>query len=38
MQSLINSLPEPHLEPYEVSTAVNSVRNNGPHLVDPVTA
>ncbi|GAA3436307.1 SOS response-associated peptidase [Kutzneria kofuensis] len=38
VQALINSLPEPHLEPYEVSTAVNSVRNNGPHLVDPVTA
>ena len=38
VQALINSLPEPHLEPYEVSTAVNSVRNNGPHLVDPVNA
>jgi putative SOS response-associated peptidase YedK len=38
VQALINSLPEPHLEPYEVSTAVNSVRNNGPHLVDRVTA
>ena len=37
VQTLINSLPEPHLEPYEVSTAVNSVRNNGPHLLDPVT-
>jgi putative SOS response-associated peptidase YedK len=38
VQALINSLPEPHLEPYEVSTAVNSVRNNGPHLLDPVTS
>jgi putative SOS response-associated peptidase YedK len=38
VQALINSVPEPHLEPYEVSTAVNSVRNNGPHLIDPVTA
>ncbi|MFI9388570.1 SOS response-associated peptidase [Kutzneria sp. NPDC052558] len=37
VQTLINSLPEPHLEPYEVSTAVNSVRNNGPHLLTPVS-
>ena len=29
---MINSVPEPHLEPYEVSTAVNSPRNNGPRL------
>jgi putative SOS response-associated peptidase YedK len=35
VQALINSLPEPHLEPYEVSTAVNNVRNNGPHLLEP---
>lgn len=38
IQALINSLPEPHLEPYEVSTAVNSVRNNGPELIAPVNA
>lgn len=33
---LLQSIPEPHLTPYEVSTAVNSVRNNGPELVAPV--
>lgn len=33
---LVNSMPEPHLAPYEVSSAVNSVRNNGPELVVPV--
>lgn len=33
---LLQSFPEPHLTPYEVSTAVNSVRNNGPELVAPV--
>ncbi|WP_315771463.1 SOS response-associated peptidase [Rhodococcoides kroppenstedtii] len=33
---LLQSIPEPHLTPYEVSTAVNSVRNNGPELVTPV--
>ncbi|MBY6368086.1 SOS response-associated peptidase [Rhodococcoides corynebacterioides] len=33
---LLASLPEPHLTPYEVSTAVNNVRNNGPELLAPV--
>ncbi|WP_027506945.1 SOS response-associated peptidase [Rhodococcus sp. UNC23MFCrub1.1] len=33
---LVQSMPEPHLSPYEVSTAVNSVRNNGPQLLEPV--
>ncbi|MGB7364956.1 MAG: SOS response-associated peptidase [Rhodococcus sp. (in: high G+C Gram-positive bacteria)] len=33
---LVRSMPEPHLTPYEVSTAVNSVRNNGPELLAPV--
>lgn len=33
---MLQSIPEPHLTPYEVSTAVNSVRNNGPELVAPV--
>ncbi|NMM92216.1 hypothetical protein B2J88_49620 [Rhodococcus sp. SRB_17] len=36
VQAMINSVPEPHLEPYEVSTAVNSPRNNNPSLLDPV--
>ncbi len=36
VQALINSLPEPHLEPYEVSVAVNNVRNNGRYLLEPV--
>ncbi|MGU3432687.1 SOS response-associated peptidase [Actinomycetes bacterium M1A6_2h] len=33
---LLRSIPEPTLEPYEVSSAVNSVRNNGPELLAPV--
>ncbi|HWO65258.1 MAG TPA: SOS response-associated peptidase [Umezawaea sp.] len=37
VQALINSMPQPPLEPYEVSTAVNNPRNNGPELVAPVT-
>ena len=36
VQAMINSVPEPHLEPYEVSTAVNSPRNNDPSLLEPV--
>ncbi len=36
VQAMINSVPEPHLEPYEVSTAVNSRRNNDPSLLEPV--
>jgi putative SOS response-associated peptidase YedK len=34
---MINSIPEPHLEPYEVSTAVNSLRNNDQRLLEPVS-
>ena len=33
---MLRSIPEPTLEPYEVSSAVNSVRNNGPELLVPV--
>ncbi|NLU82755.1 SOS response-associated peptidase [Rhodococcus sp. HNM0569] len=36
VKALLASVPEPHLQPYEVSTAVNSPRNNGPELLDPV--
>ncbi|GAA4483913.1 SOS response-associated peptidase [Rhodococcus olei] len=36
VDALLNSVPEPHLEPYEVSTAVNSPRNNRPDLLTPV--
>lgn len=36
VDALLNSIPEPHLEPYEVSTAVNSPRNNTPDLLQPV--
>jgi putative SOS response-associated peptidase YedK len=33
---MLAAIPEPRLVPYEVSTAVNSVRNNGPELLAPV--
>lgn len=36
VQALLASVPEPRLEPFEVSTAVNSVRNNSPELLRPV--
>ncbi|MFF0818615.1 SOS response-associated peptidase [Rhodococcus sp. NPDC003318] len=36
VDALLNSIPEPHLIPYEVSTAVNSPRNNRPDLLTPV--
>ena len=36
VQVMINSVPEPHLEPYEVGAAVNSPRNNDPSLPEPV--
>ncbi len=35
VQSLLDSLPEPVLTPRIVSTRVNSVRNNGPELIEP---
>ena len=36
VEALLNSIPEPHLHPYEVSTAVNNPRNNSPELLLPV--
>ncbi|MBY4383443.1 SOS response-associated peptidase [Rhodococcus fascians] len=36
VSELLAAIPEPRLEPYEVSTAVNSVKNNGPELLTPV--
>lgn len=35
IQHLLDSLPEPTLIPRVVSTRVNSVRNNGPELIEP---
>lgn len=35
-QRLLESVPEPHLEPRLVSRAVGNVRNNGPQLIEPV--
>ena len=35
LQSMLVPPPEDLLETYEVSTEVNSVRNNGPQLVRP---
>jgi putative SOS response-associated peptidase YedK len=36
VRSLLDSVPEPRLEPYPVGTAVNSPKNNGPELIKPV--
>jgi putative SOS response-associated peptidase YedK len=36
VRDLIGSIAPPVLETYEVSTLVNSVRNNGPELIKPV--
>nr|WP_314144580.1 SOS response-associated peptidase [uncultured Rhodococcus sp.] len=36
VQDMLAAIPEPRLEPYEVSTAVNSVKNNSPELLTPV--
>jgi putative SOS response-associated peptidase YedK len=38
VKELLASIPEPLLTPREVSRAVNSVRNNGPELVEPVAS
>lgn len=38
VQHLLNSLPEPTLTPRIVSLRVNSVRNNGPELIEPAPA
>ena len=35
VQYLLDSLPEPTLTPRIVSDRVNSVRNNGPELIQP---
>lgn len=35
---LLASLPEPVLDPYRISTKVNSPKNNSPDLLDPVSA
>lgn len=35
IQHLLDSLPEPTLTPRIVSDRVNSVRNNGPELIEP---
>jgi putative SOS response-associated peptidase YedK len=35
-QRLLENMPEPHLEPRLVSTAVGNVKNNGPELIEPV--
>jgi len=36
VRDLVASIPPPTLETYEVSTEVNSVRNDGPQLIAPV--
>jgi putative SOS response-associated peptidase YedK len=36
VRDLVNAIPEPRLHAYEVSTAVNSVRNDGPELIEPL--
>jgi putative SOS response-associated peptidase YedK len=35
VQRLLDALPDPVLTPRIVSTRVNSVRNNGPELIEP---
>lgn len=37
-ERLLKNMPEPHLQPREVSKAVGNVRNNGPELIQPVHA
>jgi putative SOS response-associated peptidase YedK len=34
-RDLVDAMPAPRLHAYEVSNAVNSVRNNGPALIEP---
>jgi putative SOS response-associated peptidase YedK len=38
VKELLASIPEPLLTPREVSSAVNSVRNNGPELIELVAS
>lgn len=35
VRGLVAAMPPPVLQAYEVSTAVNSPKNNGPHLIEP---
>jgi putative SOS response-associated peptidase YedK len=37
VRDLLASVPPPVLDTYEVSTEVNSARNDGPQLIEPVT-
>lgn len=36
VRELLAAVPAPSLQPYPVSREVNSVRNNGPQLLEPV--
>jgi putative SOS response-associated peptidase YedK len=36
VRQLLDAMPEPHLVPRVVGSAVGSVRNNGPELIEPV--
>ena len=36
VRELVASIPEPKLHAYEVATTVNSVRNDGPELIEPL--
>lgn len=36
VQELLDAIPDPHLRPRLVGNAVGSVRNNGPHLIEPL--
>ena len=36
--TLLDAIPEPVLSPRVVSSEVNSVRNNGPQLIEPAEA
>ena len=35
--ALLADLPEPHLDPRQVATAVGNVRHDGPALFEPLT-
>lgn len=36
VRDMLDAVPEPRLQPYEVSTAVNNIRNNTAALLHPV--
>lgn len=38
VRELVTAVRDPTLQPYPVSRKVNSVRNNGPELLQPVHA